>query len=125
MAKEKQKRKNDVILCVIIILTALAIMLFINFTKTDGDKVIVLIDGKETASYLLSENLTTVIETGEGNKNILVIDNGKAYVKEASCPDKVCVEHKPISQSGETIVCLPHKVVVQVVSENSDVDIAV
>ena len=39
---------------------------------------------------------------------------GKAYMSGADCPDKLCVKQKAISKKGESIVCLPHKLVVQV-----------
>ena len=32
----------------------------------------------------------------------------------ASCPDGICAAHKPISREGESIVCLPHRVVITV-----------
>ena len=38
---------------------------------------------------------------------------------EADCPDLICVHHKPISRQGESIVCLPHKVIVEVTGEES------
>ena len=47
--------------------------------------------------------------------NLLVIKDGKADVTEADCPDKLCVHQKAISKTNETIVCLPNKVVVQVI----------
>ena len=46
--------------------------------------------------------------------NILVIKDGRADMTDADCPDRICVNHRPVSQEGETIVCLPHKVVVEV-----------
>ena len=50
-------------------------------------------------------------------KNILVIKNGSAYVSEADCPDKICTAHRAISKTGESIVCLPHKLVLTIESE--------
>jgi len=49
-----------------------------------------------------------------GPSEILVISDGKASVLEASCPDLVCAHHKPIQNTGETIVCLPNKVIITV-----------
>ena len=46
--------------------------------------------------------------------NILVIENGKAYVNQASCPDGICSSHRPIGNDGESIICLPNKVVVEI-----------
>ena len=46
--------------------------------------------------------------------NILVIKDGKAFIESADCKNQICVNHKPISKTGETIVCLPHKVLVEI-----------
>jgi hypothetical protein len=41
----------------------------------------------------------------------------------ASCPDQICVKHKAIYKNGETIICLPNEVFVEVESsEEKDVD---
>ncbi len=121
----RRRVRNDILLVFAVLLLAAAGYLFVHFTGAAGDRVVVLIDGKETVSYPLSEDLETVIRTGE-NTNTLVISEGKASVRDATCPDGICVDHRPISKEGETIVCLPHKVVIKVVSTGkNDVDIVV
>ena len=78
--------------------------------------MIIEIDGNTFGSYPLSENRTVEIRTGEGGEelNLLVIKDGQAFVETASCPDGICSAHKPISREGESIVCLPHRVVITV-----------
>ncbi len=51
--------------------------------------------------------------------NVLLIKDGQASMTEADCPDLICVHHKPVSREGETIVCLPHKLVVEVTGKDS------
>ena len=59
----------------------------------------------------------------DGSYNLLVIQDGKADVTEASCPDGICVNHRAISKQGQSIVCLPNKVVVEIENgEESDLD---
>ena len=41
---------------------------------------------------------------------------------DADCPDKICVNHATISDVGESIVCLPHRVVVEIVSSDGETD---
>ena len=41
-------------------------------------------------------------------------------MKDANCPDKICEGHQKISYKGETIVCLPHKVVIEIVTDDSE-----
>ena len=41
---------------------------------------------------------------------------------EADCPDRLCVRRGPVRYAGETIICLPHKLVVTVRSGLSGYD---
>ena len=115
--KSKRKIRNDIIfvatlLCVI----GIAIVCMLIF-RVEGDTVDVSIDGNAYGKYSLSENRTVEIKTDRGT-NILVIENGKTYVKSASCPDGICSSHRPISYSGESIICLPNKVVITVTRQD-------
>ena len=58
--------------------------------------------------------ISGVFDTDTGFINTLVIENGKADMISADCPDKLCVKQHAISSNGETIVCLPNKVVVEI-----------
>ncbi len=121
----KRKIKNDVILAVIVIAIAATGLLLLNVFKTEGAFAVVKLDGKETERYPLSVNTEVVIETENDGKNTLVIEDGKAFIKDATCPDKICEGHSKISFKGETIVCLPHKVVIEIVADDSDKELDV
>ena len=112
MALQK-KIKNDILLAVIILAVAAVAFLGFFLTLSDGTTVNVIIDGEVTASYSLSEDREEVIKT-EWGENTLVIENGEARVKYADCPDGICVAHREVSRSGETIVCLPHRLVIEI-----------
>ena len=116
-----KKRRNDVILIAIIIVVALLLGLYLQFFKPAGDTVEVTVDGKLYGRYSLSEVLTEDIHTGfDGRQlNRLVIKDGKAYIEKATCPDGICAAHRPVYRDGESIICLPNRVVVTVVSANS------
>ena len=59
----------------------------------------------------------SALNFGEGTAgNVLVIENGAVHMESASCPDKLCVKQGTKSQVGETIVCLPHRLVATVIS---------
>ena len=116
----KKKTRNDIILAVIVIAVAAMGLLLLNVFKTEGSFVAVKIDGEETARYPLSVNTEVVIETGDDGRNTLVIEDNKAFMKDANCPDKICEGHQKISYKGETIVCLPHKVVIEIVTDDSE-----
>lgn len=61
------------------------------------------------------ENIQRIEIPGKIGKCILVISDGKADMESADCPNQICVHHSAISHTGETIVCLPNRVVIEVV----------
>ena len=119
----EKKRRNDIVLIAILLAAALAAFAVIQLTKKSGGYAVVVQEGKEIAAYPLNEDTTVTFTSPAGGYNTLVIKDGKADVTEADCPDKLCVNQHSISFDGETIVCLPKKLVVKVVSEvEADVD---
>ncbi len=76
----------------------------------------VTIDGALYGSFPLKEDMETTITTSYGS-NTVVIEQGRAYVREADCPDKICAGMSGISQDGEMICCLPHRLFLAVRTE--------
>lgn len=120
---DRKKIRNDVILAVVLLLLAAAAMLFWHLQKAEGDFAVVLIDGVETARYALDTDVSVEITTDGGGTNTLVIRSGEAFVETANCPDLVCAGHRAISHVGETIVCLPHKLVIKITASSSAVGV--
>lgn len=115
-------KKNDFIMIGIILIIIVAGYLIINkvFIK-EGQTVQVLVEGELIEAFSLDEDIEYKIES-ENGVNSLVIKDGTAYIEEASCPDKLCVHQKAISRAGESVICLPNKVVVKIAGDHSDVD---
>ena len=111
----RSKIRNDIILIAVILIAVTLFSLVMLLIRKEGDCAYVTVDGKPFGEYPLCENVTVEIGSGDGY-NILVIEDGSAYVREASCPDGICSSHRPIRYGGESIVCLPNKVVIEIVS---------
>lgn len=87
--------------------------LLLLFTRQDGGLVRVQIDSETVMELPLGQD--TRIALGEdGHANTLVIRDGTAQVVEADCPDQVCVRQGAVRYAGESIVCLPHKLVITI-----------
>ena len=114
-----QKTKTDLILIAVLLLVVAGAALILFLSRMPGDTVVVTVDGQLWGEYSLSEDRTVEIKNGDGY-NLLVIESGKAYVRQASCPDGICSSHRPISHNGESIICLPNKVVIEIRSSGSD-----
>lgn len=115
--------KNDVIFISFLAVFCITVCLWVyKGGAVEGSNIKITVDGKEYGIYSLLEEQTITIGEGE-NLNIIEIKGGKAYMKEASCPDQLCVDQNEISFDKESIICLPNKVVITVISDvESDLD---
>lgn len=105
-------KKNDWIMIAVVIVIAAAFMGFHFWGKSSGNgRVEVQVDGEEYGSYPLYSELTVEIN----DTNRLTIVDGTAEMEWAACPDQICVHHKRISRDGESIICLPNRVVISIV----------
>ena len=120
---KNQEKRNDLILAVVMILVAAAGFLWYNLSKEEGGYVAVIQEGEAIEQFSLNEEVEYRIELEDGSFNLLKIKNGKVYMQEASCPDQICVNHRPINSVGETIVCLPNEIVLKVVEQSSKPEI--
>lgn len=113
--------KKDLILLLIILAAAIGIWFgYRAMNQGDGSRVRITVDGAEYGVYDLDADQEIPIKINGEVTNTLVIENGIADMTSADCPDKLCVNQKAISATGETIVCLPNKVVVEVISSGED-----
>ena len=83
-----------------------------------ADAVLVKKNGQRISKHSLSEDNEYILN---GGSNILVVKNGKAYMKEANCPDKLCIHQSKISRTGERIVCLPNRLMAYVIGEGDEI----
>lgn len=113
-------KKNDYKLMAVVIGAAILLFAVATLMEKGNKNVIeVKVDGVVRGRYSLSEDR----EVELNGTNHLVIQDGKADITDAKCPDKVCVKQKPISKTGESLVCLPNKVIVTVVEgEENELD---
>lgn len=129
MLERIRRRRGDLLLLGGFLLIGCIIGIVLLYTGSKGGEVQVRVAGEIRESYPLGEDRTVEVKGIGGGSNLLVIEDGKAYISEATCPDKVCIGMGKISRRGESVVCLPNQVVIEVVSgsekETDDIDIIV
>jgi len=59
-------------------------------------------------------------EDGQSHYNLVLVEKGRIGVREADCPDKVCVNMGMISDSLLPVTCLPNHLMIRIVSDGSD-----
>lgn len=116
-------KKLNVILVVVIAAVACAGLLATRLmgANTDADTAMVVIrDGAQNVYELpLGQDVTKTITTDLGT-NVIEIKDGRAHVEEADCPNQDCVHQGWIDAAGQQIVCLPHKLTVDIVDEGAE-----
>ena len=111
-----KKLRYDLLL-ILGLLSAAAVVFLALRPGGRGAWAVVTVDGREVGRYSLSEDITVTI--GEADYNVLQISGGQAAVIEANCGDHTCVRTGAVSREGETIVCLPHRLMVEIQGSGS------
>ena len=112
-------RKADLLLLAAALVFG-AVLAAVLLLRSPGGTVQVRVAGAVTAGYPLDVDASYTITGANGGTNLLVIEDGAARIEEASCPDGVCVHTGRIRRNGQSIVCLPNQVVVEIVSETEN-----
>ncbi len=116
-------KKKDLILIAVLLCVSLAGLGIIRLLQTgEGAYVTVTVGGEVYGTYEL--DCSQVIEVDDDlGYNRIVIDDGYVYMESADCPDLYCVKHARIHNSHESIICLPHELVVEITGGGTaDVD---
>nr|WP_297935843.1 NusG domain II-containing protein [uncultured Blautia sp.] len=107
------KKKDLILICSVLVLAA-AFWLIPRavgiFGNSKAQKLRITVSGKEYGVYSLDEDQVIKI----GDTNVCEIKDKKVTMISAECPDQLCIHQGPIRLQGETIVCLPNKVVLEV-----------
>ena len=106
--------KNDIWLILALLLLALAAWGVLRMTRQKGARAVVTVDGETVAVLPLDRDVTLTVGEGQGYSNTVEVSGGRVRVSEADCPDRLCVRQGWAAFDGESIVCLPHKLVVTV-----------
>lgn len=116
----RKLRRADIILVSSFLILALILFAGIQFFfHGSGNYAEISVNGKITKRVPLNKNATYQITSDNGHSNTLVVSDGYASISQADCPDKLCVKQKKISREGETLTCLPHKVIITVIFSKS------
>lgn len=120
--KDLKLTKADLVLAVIFLLAAGAIALwFAGYFTEGGAYVRIVQDGEEIGVYPLAQDNEIVLGDRD---NVVIIEEGSVYMESASCDNQHCVFHAPIKRGNEQIICLPNKVLVEILDGGeSEIDI--
>ena len=125
-------KKRDLLIIALLLVCAGALYLVsqVSLGGTAASTIVVTQDGKEVLRRPLAMENTYEIAQEDGSLNVIAVKDGAVFMQEANCRDGLCIRQGKMRNAAKTIVCLPHKVVVQLVGdapadEGSDLDIII
>lgn len=112
---DMKRVRNDCILILIIILLAGGFWLIQYLNAAQKEAVLQIYqNGELTGEYELAQSQTIPVTGDEDSYNLVLIVDGTVQVTDADCPDQLCMKQHSISKNRESIICLPHKLVLQI-----------
>ena len=124
-------KKRDIVLIALLLAAALALYVGAQMLgAAEVSSVVVTVDGAEVLRKPLAVNDSYEIRQDDGSVNVITVENGAVYMKEANCRDGLCVRQGRMRSAARTIVCLPHKLMVTlsgepVQQEDEDLDVII
>lgn len=112
------RKKEIILLSILVILGILGCFFYYisSQNKVEGSYVRITVDGEE--EYVLPINIDKTVEISNPyGTNKISIEEKSVYVSYADCPDSICITSGKIKNEGENLICLPHKLVVTIISE--------
>lgn len=105
--------KRDALILFIIALAAVFAVIISNLLKTTGEIAVISVDGEAVREISLNgikEKTDIKLENGV----VITAENGKVYFSESDCEDKICINSRELTKSGDVAACVPNKTVITV-----------
>ena len=107
-------------LVALVVALSFAVSAWLRGTQDAGELIVRVHDGEgEVHEFSLQEAGTHEIRTSLGT-NTIIIEDGSVRMADADCPNRSCLDQQPLDGPGGQIICLPHKLWVEVVAAGTD-----
>ncbi len=102
------KKGDIVIITAVVAAFMLSVVMLFSF-REQGSRVV--IKQNDNIIYDQSININNTVKT---DHNTITIKNGKVYMSHSDCKNQICVNSGKIDEKGESIVCLPNLVIIEI-----------
>jgi len=121
----KRMKKMDFLVIFILVIFSIALYFITNknFNEDDNSNkiAVITIDGKVYKEIKLTKGLDENIEIkSKYGENVITIKNDVVHMHESDCKDRICIKMGKIKTPGDSIICLPNRFMVKIISEKED-----
>ncbi len=113
-------KKADIILLAVFLLMGAGSLLAAKLQPASGNTVVISVNGEEYGRYPLDVDREIDVDTVYGH-NTVVISASTVRVSDSDCPNLDCERFGRISRPSQTIMCLPHRMLIRITGE-TDID---
>ncbi len=107
---------------IIVLTTGLILLIFtLTYGFNGSERYVEITNVKSSTRYDPDVNRVVEVEGPIGITRV-IIEDGRAWVEDSPCRDKICIKMGTVSRPGEEAVCLPNRVIVQMKGERGGVD---
>lgn len=111
----KQIKKGDI--SAVLIIAVLCIVWFLHGSAGENIRADIYLDGEKVQSVLLSE-IEEEKKVSVGGCEILLKNDGAAFIH-SECSDKLCEKRGTLKKAGDTMACVPERVVLSLSSDKA------
>lgn len=91
-----------------------------SFVETNSKYISVQVNGREIKKIKFGVGKSKYPIRTEYGINVLEVDESGVRVIEANCPDKLDVKFGKVNKVGQSIVCLPNRLVIEIKSDSEN-----
>ena len=106
-------RNDKLLIAGMLLAAALFFAFFGTWSRETGSTAVIIVDGETMDTVPLTKDGDYSVE-GLLGESIIRIRDGAVTMEQAPCPDQICVKHSRIRYSGEQIVCLPGRIIIEI-----------
>jgi len=121
---KKGDKITAIVIACIIVISSIGVFAYMNIVKGSHHIAEIKQDGKVIRTVDL-DKIDTAEEikiTYNGGYNIIRIEKGRIRIIDADCPGKLCVKTGWITESGQSVICLPHKLIIKIQGGSKEID---
>ncbi|MDD2573283.1 MAG: NusG domain II-containing protein [Firmicutes bacterium] len=123
--REDAMTRYDKVLILVLVVAAVFGLYYITIVMTSdgGNYAVIMVNGEEHSRIELKDaEPTEFTVTTPWGYNTVEVGNNRIRIKAASCPDQICVKEGWIERVNEMTVCMPNRVYIKVVGQETEID---
>lgn len=116
-----QRNRATIVCAIVVALLIAGLAAWASGARDTGGRLVALVHDSDGQTHELPLDKDTTLEvTTSLGSNTVVVEDGAVHVVAADCPNGTCLHEQPASEPGRQIICLPHKLWIEVVPEGAE-----